>query len=115
MKKKPNEPDKLNAVPVRELTYTIRNNKKPDGLETVQAFDTAYGRVGIRMEREGKVKRTVLDHIATGWRIADFPSDYAARAALSEMLGVTDFKWIRPPKAIGPQMRDIITRYKQFS
>jgi|SRR5215831_15454883 len=105
------EPKKLNDGP-KGKTYKILHQIKPGKWQTktVTADEIAYGRVGIRLDQVSK--RVVLEHIATGFRIADFPDRLQAKFALREMLQVTDFRWISPPREIIADIRDVIARYE---
>ncbi len=91
-----------------EFSYFIVEG--PAGKEKkvqVDADEIAYNVFGIR--KDGK--RWILDHIPSGYRVKDFKTAAQAREAIRQLIQVSHFRWVKPPKAIRPQCVAIL---KQF-
>lgn len=89
-----------------KIIETVAPGKAPVTRE-VEAVEIAYDVLGMRLDG----RYVVLDHIPTGLSIGRFSTDKKARSAIRELIQLTNFKWLRPPRTIVPAVKEILGRY----
>jgi hypothetical protein len=99
------KPRRLNTIPVGDH-YLIENmNAKGEvSTETVEEYEIAYDVFGIRKDEN----RVAIDHIPTGWKIAAVKNEREARLVIAELVRVSNFRWIQPPKSIRAAVKAIL-------
>ncbi len=103
------KPKALNKKIIDGGSYLIHEqlHDGKTGTRQVEADEIAYDVIGMR-----RVDKTVvLDHIKSGWKIGTFRTETKARAAIRDLMQVTDFKWIQPPAEIKLAVTEILRRY----